>query len=82
MIIADKRNSNNGTPPPHADLGSGTTFYSLVMKYMCTVSAHVKKARVADNKVSRGNSEYWVILKISLLLRHCKQLHSSIATQV
>ena len=33
-------------------------------------------------KVIRGNSEQWVILKISPLLQRCKQLHSSIATQV
>ena len=30
-------------------------------------------------KVSRGNSEYRVILKILLLLRRYKQLHSTIA---
>ena len=35
--------------------------------------------RVNSIKVSRGNSEYWVILKFSPLLRRCKQLHSSIA---
>ena len=37
---------------PHADLVivvSGTTYNKQLCKYMCTVSAHVKKACVADN---------------------------------
>ena len=44
-----------------------------------TMSMKSLAGRVNNVKVSQGNSECWVILKISPLLRHCKQLHSSIA---
>ena len=37
------------------------------------------KPQKFSNKVSQGNSEYLIILNVSPILQHCKQLHSSIA---